>query len=126
MVASTAFQNFSASIATPELFSTISELLGVPARFYCLIATNIMAPLTPDQSRDAFRHILRDVLGCDTTTSLYKALIDNGYDLNIASLQGISDEEIQGLSYPTSRTNDERRTILTSEDLEGLPYLEAC
>ena len=74
-----------------------------------------MAPLTPDQSRDAFRHILRDVLGCDTTTSLYKALIDNGYDLNIASLQGISDEEIQGLSYPTSRTNDERRTILTSE-----------
>ena len=74
-----------------------------------------MAPLTPDQSRDAFRHILRNVLGCDTTTSLYKALLDNGYDLNIASLQGISEEEIQEFSYPTSQTNDKRRAILTSE-----------
>ena len=71
--------------------------------------------MDPEQAKATFQHILREVLQCDTTTPLYKALEGSGYDDDISMLHTLSEEEIQGLHYPISQTSDEQRNIHTCD-----------
>ena len=69
--------------------------------------------MDPEQAKATFQHILQEVLHCDTTTPLYKVLEGSGYDNDISLLHTLTEEEIQGLHYPLSRTSDEQRNIRT-------------